>query len=201
MLLDNLQDAMRHRVPNFSRSVIAALKHLAASVPTRWDVLSAFDVDSIVSTLELSLKLPPPVFLDPRSAPSVGVVQCTYLNCFGHGDSKFRCCYFPTTARRMHKLLAFKLGASSLPITNGRRSGVPRADRHCPFCGVDGLGDELHVVFECAHVQPLKSKYAHLFAPDSTCTDMRSLFGHFGTGFILDSLCLALSYLKFEDAC
>lgn len=65
MLLDNLQDAVRFKVPNFCRSLGAALRHLGHAMPSCYSVLPTIDVDSVVSTLELSLKLPPPVFLDP----------------------------------------------------------------------------------------------------------------------------------------
>ena len=184
MMLDNLQDAVRFKVPNFCRSLMATLKHLGHAIPSGYNVLPTIDVDSVVSTEELSLRLPPPVFLDPRSAPSLGVVQCTYSNWFWPGDTKFRCCHFPTAASRMQKLLAFKLGAAGLPVTEGRRSGVSRADRHCPLCDGQGLGDELHAVFECAAMQPLRVKYAHLFAAGNT--DMRTFFAQPDTGGILD---------------
>ena len=51
VLLDNLQDAMRFKVPNFSRSFTAALRHLGIDVPARWDVLPALDVDDIIVAL------------------------------------------------------------------------------------------------------------------------------------------------------
>ena len=80
------------------------LKH--CSLPT-------LDVDAVVSSLELSLKLP--VCLDPRVAPSQGVVQCTYVNWFLPSQAKFRSCYFPAAAHRVQKFLAFKLGCHGLP--------------------------------------------------------------------------------------
>ena len=46
-------------------------------MPAGWAVVPTLDVDAVVSSLELSLELPDPVCLDPRVAPSQGVVQCT----------------------------------------------------------------------------------------------------------------------------
>ena len=80
MMLDNLQDAVRFKVPNFCRSLMATLKHLGHAIPSGYNVLPTIDVDSVVSTEELSLRLPPPVFLDPRSAPSLRVVQCSAID-------------------------------------------------------------------------------------------------------------------------
>ena len=68
-------------------------------------------LDAVGSSLELSLmsliKLPDPVCLDPRVAPSQGVMQCTYVNWFLPSQAKFRSCYFPAAAHRVQKFLAF----------------------------------------------------------------------------------------------
>lgn len=95
----------------------------------------------------------------------------------------------------MQKLLAFKLGAASLPVTEGRRRGVSRPDRYCPLCGVQSLGDELHVVFECAAMQPFRVKYAQLFAAD--ITDMRTFFAQPDTWAVLDFVLACLKRLQF----
>ena len=71
-------------------------------------------------------------------------------------------------------LLAFKLGAAGLPFTDGSRSAVSSADRHCTVCLGQNFGDRLHVVFKCAAMQPLRVKYAQRFA--AGITDMRTFF-------------------------
>ena len=109
-------------------------------MPAGWAVLPTLDVDAVVSSLlflvqlELSLKLPDPVCLDPRVAPSQGVVQCTYVNWFLPSQAKFRSCYFPAAACRVHMFLAFKLGCHGLPVAMGPRSGIPRSAKLCPDC-------------------------------------------------------------------
>ena len=46
----------------------------------------------------------------------------------------------------------------------------------CPIqnCVQGAVGDELHMVFECPHLQSLRDEFSHLFGP--TTTDMRSFF-------------------------
>ncbi|DBA89114.1 TPA: hypothetical protein ACH3X1_016285 [Trebouxia sp. C0004] len=132
-------------------------------------------VDGVVSSLELSLRLPDPVCLDPRVAPSQGVVQCTYVNWFLPSQAKFRSCYFPAAAHRVQKFLAFKLGCHGLHIAMGRRSGIPRSARSCPHCHDGSVGDELHMVFECTFLQTLRVQYADLFQTTSKQCDNFSI--------------------------
>ena len=193
VLLDNLQDAVRFRVRNFSSSVAVALQSVGHSMPSGWAVLPTLDVDAVVSSLELSLKLPDPVCLDPRVAPSQGVVQCTYVNWFLPSQAKFRSCYFPAAAHRVQKFLAFKLGCHGLPVAMGRRSGIPRSARLCPHCHDGNLGDELHMVFECSFLQPLRVQYANLFS-DNIQT-MRQFFSQEDFGGILSFVLSCLTLL------
>ena len=116
VLLDNLQDAVRFRVCTFSSSVAVALLSVGHTMPAGWAALPTLDADAVISRLELSLKLPEPVCLDPRVGPSQEVVQYTYVNWLLPSQSKFRGCYFSAAAHRVQKFLAFKLGCHGLPI-------------------------------------------------------------------------------------
>ena len=158
----------------FSSSVAVAVQSVGHLMPAGWAVLPTLDVDAVVSSLQLSLKLPDPVCLDPRVAPSQGVVQCTYVNWFLPSQAKFRSCYFRAAAHRVQKFLAFKLGCHGLPVAMGRRSGMPRSARLCPHCHDGNVGDELHMVFECSFLQPLRVHYANLFS--NNIQTMRQIF-------------------------
>ena len=77
----------------------------------------------------------------------------------------------------MQRFLQFRLGCHSLPIAAGRWAGaahVDRAHRVCLACNSGAVGDEMHLVFECAALASLRSRYASLFT-GSTDT-MRSFF-------------------------
>ena len=119
-------------IHNFSSSVAVALQSVGHSMPAGWAVLPTLDVDAVVSSLELSLKLPDPVCLDPRVAPSQGVVH--------------------------HR----------------------------------NVGDELHMVFECSFLQPLRVQYANLFS--NNIQTMPQFFSQEDFGGILSfvSSCLTL---------
>ena len=75
----------------------------------------------------------------------------------------------PLSARCMRLLLRFRMGAHSLLIVQGRRSGTPRGQRLCQRCDQHAVGDERHLIFECPAMQCVRDKYAALFAP-SICT-------------------------------
>ena len=51
---------------------------------------------------------------------------------------------------------------------------VDRAQRVCLFCNSGALGDERHLIFECAALTSLWSRYANLFTGSTDTT--RSLF-------------------------
>ena len=63
----------------------------------------------------------------------------------------------------MKRFLQCKLGCHKLPIATGRCTGIARACRLCTFCGAGTVGDDKHLVFECAQLPPLQAKHADLF--------------------------------------
>ncbi len=77
----------------------------------------------------------------------------------------------------MQRFLQFRLGCHKLPVAAGRLAGaehVARALRVCTCCGSGAIGDEMHLVFECAALTSLRHHYADLFTDDTTT--MRSFF-------------------------
>ena len=60
-------------------------------------------------------------------------------------------------------LLRFRMGCHGLANDIGRRTGVPRLQRLCPRCDMHIVGDERHVIFECAALQPVRDKFPELF--------------------------------------
>ena len=68
------------------------------------------------------------------------------------------------------------VGCHGSPIAASRLAGahVDRAQRVCLSCNNGALGDERHLIFECAALAFLRSRYADLFT-GSTDT-MRSFF-------------------------
>ena len=59
----------------------------------------------------------------------------------------------PLSARCMHALLRFIMGAHLLPVVLGRRTGVSRTQRSCQRCNLHALHDESHLVFEGPAIQ------------------------------------------------
>ena len=69
----------------------------------------------------------------------------------------------------------------------------------CLSCNSGAVGDEKHLVFECAALAALLSQYANLF---TSCTDtVRSIFAqpdHMGVfHYVVD----CLDFIRFDDDC
>ena len=73
----------------------------------------------------------------------------------------------PLTATSMQRILRFRTGCHGLPRDIGSQQGVPRQDRICQLCG-SGVGDEMHLVFECEALQDLRVSFAPLFQRAAT---------------------------------
>ena len=99
----------------------------------------------------------------------------------------------PVSGRRMQRFLQFRLGCHGLPIATGRLAGaghVGRANRVCLACTSGAIGDEMHLVFQCAALAPLRQRHADLFTPPTDT--MRSFFAqqdHLGVlNYVIDCL-------------
>ena len=92
-------------------------------------------------------------------------------------DSQYASCTSACTISSFAILtseVGFRLGSHKFPVALGRRTGVARELRFCQHCVQGVVGDELHMTFECPHLQSLRDQFSHLFGP--TTTDMRSFF-------------------------
>ena len=68
----------------------------------------------------------------------------------------------------MQRILQFRLGCHGLPIATGRLGGaghVDSANRVCLACNSGAVGDEMHTVFECTALAPLRQQHAGHFTP------------------------------------
>ena len=77
----------------------------------------------------------------------------------------------------MQRFLQFRLGYHGLPIATGRLAGaghVDRANRVRLACNSGAIGNEMHIVFECTALAPLRRQHADLFTPRTDT--MRSFF-------------------------
>ncbi len=66
-------------------------------------------------------------------------------------------------AAHMASLLRFRLGAHDLPVAVGRFNRVPRSQRLCQLCSAGVVGDEFHMVFECAYYSAVRARFSQLF--------------------------------------
>ncbi len=173
VLQDNLADAFQHRAHNFASAVVGSLRIVDydLEVPRAVGVVPIIDVGVALESLNSHLQGSANHALRcPRAAPSVGVLTCTYEQWFRPISTSRRFCDVSVSGRRMRRFLQFRLGSHGLPVAVGRLSGaghLDRADRVCTSCDGHAVGDEMHMIFECAAVQPLRALYANLFTTDT----------------------------------
>ena len=140
------------------------------------DVVPLLDVDGVVEALTGHLQSTGSGSLYcPRAAPTQGVVSCTYGQWFKPYSPRRRYCQLLISGRRMQQLLQFRLGCHGLPIANCRLAGadhVDSANRVYLACNSGAVGDEVHMVFECTALAPLRQQHADLFTPhtDTMCS-------------------------------
>ena len=177
VLLDNQHDAFRQGVNNFCGSVAKGLASVGYKMSNDSGVAAVLDVSAIMKLLHTQLQGVNNFHLySPRAAPSVGVVSCTYHHWFQPYSKHRRYYQLPVSGRRMQRFLQFRLSSHLLPIVTGRFAGqhVPRADMVCSHCAGRSVANEMHVVFECRALQPVRQQYAPLFSSDTNT--MRSFF-------------------------
>ena len=163
-------------------------------MPRVHDVVPLLDVDGIVEDLTGHLQGTGSGGLYcPRAAPTRGVVSCTCEQWFKPYSSRRRYCQLPVSGRRMQRFLQFRLGCYGLLIATGRLAGtghVVRVNRVCLACNSGAICDEMHMVYECAALAPLRQQHADLFTYHTDT--MRSFFAqrdHLGVlNYVIDCL-------------
>jgi hypothetical protein len=68
----------------------------------------------------------------------------------------------PIGVRRFRIFLRFRMGCHGLPVDVGRRKGIPRTQRVCPWCPLQKVGDQRHLVFTRPGLEHIR-RYRHLF--------------------------------------
>ena len=105
----------------------------------------------------------------PRQAPSEPRL-CAYQHYFARRQGcRLSVLEIPVRPSVLRRFLRFRTGYHELPIDMGSRGKdpIPRQERLCKLCE-GGLGDELHLVFDCPALQDIRDQYAHLFVGASS---------------------------------
>ena len=150
------------------RNWVTGLKHRLASVGYVFDLEADAlpDIDSVCLRSKLRTLAHVPwlnLHESPRLAPTVGSRLCTYHRWFAGPRSGHQpITMLPVSAKVVKSLLRFRTGCLGLPRDIGSRTGVARCDRICTLCSV-GLGDEMHMIFECEQLCDLREAHAGLF--------------------------------------
>ena len=104
----------------------------------------------------------------PRTTEFEGARRCAYARWFRKPQwCRSSVLRLPLTRAAMQRLLRFRTGCHGLPRDLGSQQGVARRDRICPLCRA-GVGDEMHLVFECTALQDLRNAFAPIFEGAAT---------------------------------
>ena len=99
----------------------------------------------------------------PWTTRSEGARPCTYARWFRRPAWRASSVLqLPRIQGSMQRVLRFRTGCHGLPRDVGGHQGVPRRQSICPLCA-GGLGDEIHLVFECTALQDIWVSLAPLF--------------------------------------
>ena len=111
ILPDNQHDAFQHGNSNFCKSIFEGLASVGYPMSRTTAVAAMLDVDAIMELLEGQLQGSHDVALHcPRSAPSRGIVSCSYHQWFQPYSKHRRYCQRPVSGRRLQCFLRFRLG-------------------------------------------------------------------------------------------
>ena len=63
---------------------------------------------------------------------------------------------------KLHRILRFRMGTHHLPVEEDRHFNLPRASRVCNLCNTGAIGDERHMLLECAALADLRLQFSSL---------------------------------------
>ena len=98
--------------------------------------------------------------------------------------------------RAVNRFLCFRTGCHGLPSDVGAHRGVPRERRFCTLCQ-QGIGDDLHLVFECAALQDLRVQMPMIFMGG---TNMRGFMQQRDIRSVATSISTAVKHVR-DVAC
>jgi hypothetical protein len=166
---DDLQAAIEHGTKNWSAGLLACAAEcdfplVANDGGMRTVVLDRVTVAAVAAAEENRRQHDD---FDPRTAPSKGAKFCTYLAWFSRpawavGPEFWQ---LHLSVPQLHAMLRFRLGSHTLPIEIGRmqKPPLPRQQRTCQFCDAGSIGDEQHLLLECAATHQVRIKFPALF--------------------------------------
>lgn len=164
--LSDLHDAIVRNIHNWSWSVYYALRDLGYDLQMSCLSMERIDEERVLAMVrhrsqECWLNLD----ICPRTCLSSGANLCKYARWFAwpEGVRRHALLSLPLGLSRMRTVVQFRMGCHRLPIVERQHAGVARAQRVCMRCRSGSLGDEKHMLFECAATQPVRDNYAHLF--------------------------------------
>ena len=119
---------------------------------------------------------------DPRTPDVQHRVACTYSKWFMIGNMAFKdsfMCSPDLSYRQVVELSRFRLGCHLVvPVTAGRRAGVPYAQRLCPLCPdahVAQVGHEQHILLECGSLHSVRQRHYDFLSSLPGGLSMKSL--------------------------
>ena len=100
---------------------------------------------------------------DPRTEPGIAPAYWKWMSRDVDQPAPYVQSDVPINSEHLMSLVRFRLGVHHLRVATGRWTNTPREQRICPRCTVNGVEDELHVMFECPGYARERERFRHLF--------------------------------------
>ena len=165
LLQDAVQLAVRDRVRKWVKGLLDALEHAGYRPQVMVEELQVIDMAHLALRRQRQ-NIWDAVNICPWTTKSEGARLCTYARWSRRPAWRASLVLqLPLTQGSMQRSLRFRTGCQGLPRDVGGpwpHPCVPRHQRICPLCA-GGLGEEMHLEFECIALQDLWVSFAPLF--------------------------------------
>ncbi len=169
--LDDLEAAQQHGIMNWAAGVLECAEecHFSLMSLTNDEMnLAPLDCITIAASAAADAERCRYDTFDPRTAPSKGAKQYTYQAWFARpswavGPEFWQ---LDLSVQQIRAVMRLRLGSHSLPIETGRmqKPTLPRRQRTCQYCDAGSVGDEQHLLLECAATDGARAAFPALFA-------------------------------------
>lgn len=189
----NQQCGMR----NWAAGLIAAVRPYGLQLTDAVDNLQAVDQQTFLDshTATAAQTRSNLAEQNPRSYQSEGIKECTYQAWFGRpfwatGPHFWQ---LSLSAPQRRAILRLRLGSHELPVETGRQEVPPlaRHQRMCLACDANVVGDEQHLLMECAATADVRSQFADLFVQPQLA--MHQLMWHHDRNRVADFMLRCMS--------
>ncbi len=164
---DDIMAAQQFGVRNWAAGLLDCAADAGMQLAAPNDGLGLADDDAVRAAADAAAALERQrhAVFNPRTAPSDGAKHTTYAVWFSRPEWARGHDFWQIflSAPQLRAIMRFRLGSHMLPVETGRFDNTPRLERVCTFCDSGAVGDEQHLLMECAATAAVRHRFRGLF--------------------------------------